>query len=63
MKPQSPCKNCEEREVGCHSACERYALYCAVLEDWKETVRKEQTDGAEADTYRITMIRRIKGIK
>lgn len=29
MKP--PCKGCEDRKVGCHATCERYAEYRAVI--------------------------------
>lgn len=31
MKP--PCKGCEDRKVGCHATCERYAEYRAVIEN------------------------------
>lgn len=31
----SPCKGCEEREVGCHSSCERY-------KDWQEVHNAER---------------------
>lgn len=27
MMIQAPCKGCEERQVGCHSTCEKYAEY------------------------------------
>ncbi len=26
-RPQSPCYKCEDREVGCHSHCEKWDLY------------------------------------
>jgi hypothetical protein len=31
-KHPSPCKNCTDREVGCHSKCERYAEYKRAIE-------------------------------
>ena len=52
MKPQSPCKDCKEREVGCHAACKKYAGYCKELESWKQTVKAAQTEGQEADSFR-----------
>lgn len=32
---QNSCQTCEERRVGCHSACERYAAYRAQLNEMK----------------------------
>lgn len=31
MMIQAPCKDCEERQVGCHSTCEKYAEYKACM--------------------------------
>lgn len=27
MKPQSPCKQCSKRQLGCHSTCQGYKDY------------------------------------
>lgn len=27
MKPKAPCLNCEDRNPGCHSRCEKYISY------------------------------------
>ncbi len=27
MKPESPCKDCENRKLGCHSTCEDYIAF------------------------------------
>lgn len=32
MMPASPCKGCEERQLHCHSGCERYREYRSQLE-------------------------------
>ena len=29
QKPKAPCKDCKEREVGCHIRCEKYQQYVA----------------------------------
>lgn len=31
----SPCKNCKERFVGCHSNCEKYNQFRKDLEEYK----------------------------
>jgi len=59
MKPQSPCKDCKEREVGCHAACKRYASYSKELEEWKQTVKAEKYEGREADDYRFALYEKI----
>lgn len=60
MKPQSPCRECKAREVGCHAGCERYEGYCKELEDWKQTVKAEKYEGVEADSYRIETLLKVK---
>ena len=41
----SPCKDCGDRTVGCHGACEKYQAYC---EKNKEDYQKRiQSYGAE----------------
>lgn len=35
-----PCYGCDEREVGCHSECEKYKEYIAENEKRKEEHRK-----------------------
>lgn len=48
MRPKSPCKDCEERELRCHSQCERYKRYKVELRDYekqrRENVWDEYTD-------------------
>ena len=52
MKPQSPCQGCEERAVGCHTTCERYAEYREAFEKWRDTVNGERQKEARADSFR-----------
>lgn len=61
MKPQSPCKDCEGRKVGCHADCEKYQGYCVELEEWKQTVKVEKEDGKEAKAFRRSSYERIHG--
>lgn len=39
----SPCLDCEERHVGCHSVCERYGVFAAKV----EKLRDKNTRDAE----------------
>lgn len=47
MRP-SPCKDCQDRVVGCHSKCEKYATYRAGVEkDKKRRNEMKAIDDAE----------------
>ena len=37
-----PCKDCERREVGCHSKCSDYTAYLEKLNAVKELVNKDR---------------------
>ncbi len=42
---ESPCFNCEERELGCHATCPKYAKYrhvCEVIKHRKAAVNEER---------------------
>ena len=38
-RTKSPCLNCIDREVGCHSRCERYSRFRNEIDDEKKVVR------------------------
>lgn len=44
-KDTFPCKNCNDREVGCHSHCEKFkeskAVYEQKLSDYRQAEKKE----------------------
>ena len=43
----SPCKDCTDREIGCHSICENYKYFRRKLDEYKNIVcskKKEERD-------------------
>lgn len=38
----SPCKDCQNRELHCHSTCEEYKHYKAAIEESREEKRTER---------------------
>lgn len=40
--PGMPCKGCEDRQLHCHSSCERYKEYRAILDDNKNEKQAER---------------------
>ena len=41
----APCKNCPEREIGCHSMCDRYIRYAKQ----REKIRQKRLHDAQTD--------------
>lgn len=37
-----PCYKCKERQILCHSMCERYKAYRADLDDYNAEVKRQQ---------------------
>ena len=59
-KPLSPCKGCENRIVGCHSQCDKYMHFLALLDGYKKTLYGALK--AEDDIISVE-IKRFKGVK
>ena len=38
----NPCVKCTDREVGCHSVCERYKSWRDFIDERNETIRREK---------------------
>jgi len=56
---QSPCRDCPERFLGCHSVCERYRAYKAELEAIYEE-RKKDFARKEVEFSRAAKIEAVK---
>ena len=54
-----PCKDCEERTLGCHGACERYAQ--TRKEVWEDKTARWKA--YEADSYLRSVVVRNKVYK
>lgn len=39
-KPESPCYECEQREIGCHSSCRAYNKFRKELDEYNATLRR-----------------------
>ena len=42
VKPTAPCMDCSDRNIGCHSMCDRYKAYTEAHEELKESIRKQK---------------------
>ena len=40
----SPCKDCPDRNIGCHSVCEKYLSWSKKHEEEKEVIRKAKAE-------------------
>ena len=53
-RSNSPCKDCEDRHLNCHSHCSRYQADAEL----RAAARKKQQDGQAADAVLIETSRR-----
>lgn len=51
MRPQAPCRNCDERVSGCHGKCDLYLTFRRALDDYNQKVKRQRYN--EADDYLI----------
>ena len=48
------CRECKERQMGCHSTCEKYLKQ---REEWEQVKDKIKTDNASVRASRIAKVR------
>ena len=56
MEP--PCKDCQQRKIGCHAKCEEYLAYAILCREQNERVAKAKN--IESDFYAVSTRRRKK---
>ena len=54
-KQRFPCKNCEERHVGCHGSCEKYK----VADDFYKSVRAQKQREIVTELYRSDSVTKV----
>lgn len=59
-RPQGPCYKCADREIGCHSTCEKYIEYQADNELYKEMVRMARNYHSRIAGYESEKRKRLK---
>ena len=55
----SGCKDCQERQPGCHTICEKYSMYIRELEDRKDAIRKGKKKYSEWESYNARVKRKM----
>ena len=56
LKMTNPCKDCEERQLGCHSDCEKYLAFY----QQNRQKNKKQLADAHANQYVVTAIQKCR---
>lgn len=59
-EPKSPCKDCSDRQIGCHSECEKYISWRAEHEKVSETIRADKMRVHDADAFLTDQHRKYK---
>ena len=60
---KSPCKDCSDRFVGCHTVCVEYFGYKTAVESEKERYRSSKAEEIRYNEYCADRKRRLKGCK
>jgi len=59
--PVSPCTNCADKVIGCHSSCERYSEWAAMRRDaakWLDDFNTKRDDKMTA--YHMKMVKKYR---
>lgn len=49
----SPCKDCKERQVGCHSTCEKYLVWNKAWVENKNEISKQRYLAKQINSHEI----------
>lgn len=60
MKPSAPCFGCEQRELGCHSTCERYGEFRKALDEYNAIIAEYNAREKMVVDYQVKRTERIK---
>lgn len=55
-----PCKDCEDRSVGCHSICQKYIAAKEKVEQEKKNPKAEQALNVQIELYKRDTIRKVQ---
>ena len=58
-----PCKDCENREVGCHSKCEEYIEWKEELAELNKKIAKEKLADWQANRRTHEAIKRMRNLR
>ena len=54
----SPCKDCKERQVGCHSTCEKYLEWNKAWVENKTEISKQRYLAKQLNSHEIETVRK-----
>lgn len=58
----APCKGCQDRQVGCHSTCEKYLAYQAEREAIREKNRLDHIISTTGIDHRMKIAKHYKKV-
>ena len=58
---KAPCKDCEERCLGCHATCEKYAAFKKDRGKFTRDLKKKVYEERLVQTYTIDSVYRVQG--
>ncbi len=58
--PKSPCKDCPDRHIGCHSQCEKYKVFAEDNKQVQYEIRKVVDRENSLNAYEMQRAKRIR---
>ena len=62
-KPSAPCRNCEDRYIGCHCECQAYKDYCTENAELNNIINSAKETEAVLRGYTNHKIKKLKGFQ
>ena len=59
----TPCKDCTERDLGCHGTCERYSEWKVKHQEVKDTIYQQKESVVSADRFLVDRRDRFRAFK
>lgn len=56
----APCKDCQDRHIGCHCECEKYKTFTEEYGQMTKDIRRKYEKEEDLNKYEIQRIKRIK---
>lgn len=60
MVPNSPCYQCADKCIGCHSTCEKYKSFRSNLDEFKDMVYQIKKKNKILNSFKAESIRRFR---
>lgn len=62
-KTKAPCKNCKDRQIGCHAKCSKYIGWRSEYQQRKNAINDHARKIADVESYEVSQKHKVKRTK